>query len=150
MTDYNIRVLEPNDYFKGFLKLLERLTVVGNISYDSFTEYFYCQNQNTTTYVIEDTTECIVATGTLILEKKYTHNLSVVGHIEDIVVSKDHSGKGLGKILMNYLTKKAKDSNCYKVILNCKKDNIGFYNRCGYVEKEVEMVKYFDNKLSKM
>lgn len=150
MNNYNIRVLEPNDYFRGFLKLLERLTVVGDISYGRFTEYLNSQNKNTTTYVIEDTNQCLVATGTLILEKKYTHNLSVVGHIEDIVVSKDHSGKGLGKHLMTYLTRMAEDKQCYKVILNCKKDNISFYNKCGYVEKEVEMVKYFNDKRSKM
>ena len=146
MNNYTIRVLESNDYHKGFLQLLERLTIVGDISYDRFTRYLTNQNMNTTTYVIEeDIHKCLVATGTLLLEKKYTHNLSVVGHIEDIVVSKDYSGKGLGKHLMNYLTRVAEENRCYKVILNCNKDKIGFYNSCEYVEKEVEMVKYFND-----
>ena len=32
---------------------------------------------------------------------------------------------------------------CYKVILDCSSDNVQFYKRCGFTEKEVQMVVYF-------
>lgn len=37
----------------------------------------------------------------------------------------------------------AKEIGCYKVILDCSEGNVGFYERCGLVRKEVQMVKYF-------
>lgn len=30
---------------------------------------------------------------------------------------------------------------CYKVILDCSEDNVPFYQKCGLVKKEVQMVK---------
>ena len=47
--------------------------------------------------------------------------------------------KNFDKILTNY----AKDQGCYKVVLNCSKNNIDFYKKCNYQEKEVQMVRYF-------
>lgn len=31
---------------------------------------------------------------------------------------------------------------CYKVILDCSEDNVRFYERCGFVRKEVQMAAY--------
>ncbi|MEX0597254.1 MAG: GNAT family N-acetyltransferase, partial [Candidatus Paceibacterota bacterium] len=57
----------------------------------------------------------IVAIGTILIEKKIIHSFSNVGHIEDIVVSKQHRGNGIGKILIEYLIDYAKTRKCYKV-----------------------------------
>ena len=86
----------------------------------------------------------IVASGTLLIENKIIHGISKVGHIEDIVVDSKSRGLGLGKKIVSYLTNLAKENNCYKVILNCKEENCGFYEKCGYVRKETEMVQYFE------
>ena len=41
------------------------------------------------------------------------------------------------------LTKAAEVCGCYKVILDCSEENAGFYERCGYSRKEIQMAKYF-------
>lgn len=33
-------------------------------------------------------------------------------------------------------------SGCYKIVLNCVERNVGFYQRCGFSTKEVQMVLY--------
>ena len=142
---YQVSKLDKSDYHRGFLQLLEQLTTVGadSISYEQFCTQF--ESMTTDMYVIRDiSSDIIVDAGSLFIEKKFIHNLSSVGHIEDIVVDKDYRGLGLGKSIMDHLISVAKDNKCYKVILNCNKDNIEFYNKCGFKEKETEMVLYFD------
>ena len=68
-----------------------------------------------------------------------------MGHIEDIVVDVKHRKRGLGKMIIDYLTEYSKNKKCYKVILNCSQKNIGFYEKCGYKQKEVEMVHLHSN-----
>ena len=43
------------------------------------------------------------------------HHLGVVGHIEDIAVSKDQQGKKLGQHIIETLDGIAKSVGCYKV-----------------------------------
>ena len=38
------------------------------------------------------------------------------------------------------LTAYAKEQGCYKVILDCADDNAAFYSKCGFKQKEVQMV----------
>ncbi len=61
-------------------------------------------------------------------------------HIENVVVDKECRGKGAGKRMMEYLVAKANELDCYKILLNCGKDNIPFYEKCGFFDSgEVEM-----------
>ena len=55
------------------------------------------------------------------------HNARSVGHIEDVVVDKASRGCGYGKIIVRFLIAMAQQQNCYKVILDCSNENIGFY-----------------------
>lgn len=87
--------------------------------------------------------EEVVCSGTLLIEPKVIHNFSNAGHIEDVVVFKKHFRKGYGKLLLQFLTNKAKQEGCYKVILNCSLQNIPFYTKCGYHITNQEMAIYF-------
>lgn len=141
---YCIDKLSKSDYSCGFLELLEQLTVVNasDITYEQFCEQF--DSVNSEVYVIRDMNENkIIASGSILIEKKFIHKLSSVGHIEDIVVDKEFRSMGLGNQLVNYLSNVAKERGCYKVILNCSDKNVKFYNKCGFVIKEFEMAKYF-------
>ncbi len=143
---YQVSKLDKNDYHRGFLNLLEQLTTVDadKITFERFCEHY--DKMSSDVYVIRDiSSNRIVASGTLLLERKFIHNLSSVGHIEDIVVDKDYRGLGLGKSMINHLTNIAKKEGCYKVILNCNRNNIAFYKKCDFKEKEVEMVRYFED-----
>lgn len=141
---YTFDLLEKEDYYRGFLELLEQLTVVDakNISYEDFCKTF--DEMNAQTYVVRNiSTNKIVGTGSLLVEKKFIHKLSSVGHIEDIVIDSSVRGFGLGKQLIDHLVNLAKEKGCYKVILNCSDKNIKFYEKCGFVIKEFGMAKYF-------
>ncbi len=72
----------------------------------------------------------ILGTGTLLRQLNLSHGTRPYGHIENIVVDKKARGKGIGKIIVNHLIEKAEQKNCYKVILNCKKELIPFYKKC--------------------
>lgn len=46
--------------------------------------------------------------------------------------------------LIEELVQRAAALQCYKVILDCGEHNVPFYAKCGLVQKEVQMVRYFD------
>ncbi|MBW2978281.1 GNAT family N-acetyltransferase [Candidatus Woesearchaeota archaeon] len=82
----------------------------------------------------------IIGSGTLLIQKNLSHGGRPYGHIENIVVDINHRKKGIGKEIARHLIEKAKENNCYKVILDCKKENIPFYEKCGFNDTgEVEM-----------
>ena len=74
--------------------------------------------------VIDKKTDQLVAHGTVLVEKKYIHGGSSAAHIEDIVVSPDVRGGGMGKKLVLGLRDLAVKVGCYKVVLHCKEDKI--------------------------
>lgn len=52
--------------------------------------------------VIEDVNaKKIVTTGTLFLEKKFTHETGLVGHIEDVIVDSDYRKRKLGSMYVS-------------------------------------------------
>mmetsp|Transcript_3640 Transcript_3640/g.5415 ORF Transcript_3640/g.5415 Transcript_3640/m.5415 type:complete len:279 (+) Transcript_3640:74-910(+) len=119
-SSFNLREMEAEDLEKGYLKLLEQLTTVGNVDLKTAQKTFERRSlcQNMSTLVIEDTTEKkIVGTATL-FTLEYTSE-GVIGHIEDVVVDKNCRGQGLGKITIKGVLKWAKDKKCDKIILNC-------------------------------
>lgn len=139
------RNLKINDYNNNYLDLLNQLTDVNKdeISFNEF-KLFLDNLDNSHIIKVIELNNKIVASGTLLIENKIIHKFGKVGHIEDIVVDENERGLGLGKKIIDHLTKLAKDAGCYKSILNCNESNIKFYEKCGYNKKEVEMVKYFN------
>ena len=51
-------------------------------------------------------------------------------------------GKKLGVKMMEALQRIGRQVGCYKVILDCSEDNVSFYTRCGFKQKEVQMAAY--------
>jgi glucosamine-phosphate N-acetyltransferase len=72
-----------------------------------------------------------VAIASIIISEKLIRNGGIAGMIEDVAVKKDEHGKGYGKVIINHLKKIAKKHKCYKAILACSDNNIGFYIKCG-------------------
>ncbi|CAG9326817.1 unnamed protein product [Blepharisma stoltei] len=144
-----IRRLEIGDYNKGFCELLSNLTVVGNLTEETFQGIFNRINSKPNEYfiiVFEDrVSEKLLAHGTLLVEEKFIHAGGKVGHIEDIVVAKGCQGRGLGKQLVTLLIDLSKELGCYKVILDCKEELKGFYESCGMEQRSIEMAKYHNS-----
>ena len=138
-----VRRLESGDHAKGFLKLLAVLTTVGDVTAVDFVNRVRdIKSGPEYVYVVEEA-GTIIATGTLVVERKFARTCGVVGHIEDIAVLESAQGRGLGKVIIHALSRVAERMGCYKVILDCAEKNVAFYEKCGLVQKEIQMVKYF-------
>eukprot|EP00249_Psilotum_nudum_P007416 c20542_g1_i1 orf=127-594(+) len=145
---FPLRQLQASDYGKGYLQLLRQLTAVGDVTEEAFGERLEEIQKLGGDFqfvaVIEDVARGqIVATGTLLVERKFVRQCGKVGHIEDVVVDQCVRGRHLGQRIIDFLTNYAKLAGCYKVILDCREDNTGFYEKCGYFRKEIQMAKYF-------
>ena len=137
------RLLQLDDYYKGFLQLLEQLTTVdaNNISFEEFKNQY--NKMQSTVYVIYDTqNDTIIGTGSLLIEHKFIHKLGSVGHIEDIVIDKNYRNNGLGKKIIDTLINIAKNNGCYKVILDCDIKNTTYYEHIGFLNKGNYMAIY--------
>lgn len=140
--DIKFRDLEKTDYDKHYFNLLSQLTVCDVILRENFDYFVDNLNDNHKILVLENNNN-ILASGTLFIEQKIIRNFGKVGHIEDIVVDKTLNGLGIGKKIISELKNHAKNQGCYKVILDCRNDIMQFYEKCGFVKKENQMVFYF-------
>ncbi|KAG0226795.1 acyl-CoA N-acyltransferase [Mortierella sp. GBAus27b] len=147
---YLMRPLESTDYHKGFYDCLAGLTVVGEVSEQSFLQTFETMLRCQTVYhvvVIEDLQQSrIVATGTLIVEQKFLRGCAKAGHIEDIVVHDSQRGKKFGIRLIDQLRYLGGQVGCYKLLLTCSETNEPFYEKSGFQRKDLHMAQYLNNQ----
>jgi len=142
---YTIDKLNKSDYYRGYLDVLEQLTDVekDKINYKDFCKrYDEMNNRNINVYVIRSEKK-IIGTASLIIEPKFIHNLGSVAHIEDVVIDINYRGNGLGKKIIDHIVNIARERNCYKIILDCSSNNVGFYKKCGFNDKNIGMSLYF-------
>ena len=134
MEDIIFRELEPNDYYRGYVELMRANFSNYNyeVTYDNFGQYLIETQYSVKILVIyNQMTDKIIGAGTLFIVPKI-HNFPV-GQIEDIVVDKDYRGLHLGKRIIEKLVMiGSNDYHCYKIILNCLDEKIGFYEKCGF------------------
>lgn len=131
-----------------YLLLLSELTV----TYDLQDELFYENLEKITdigsiiiAYVSypHESDFKIVGTGTIIMEPKIIRGGKKVGHIEDIVVTKEMRGKGISQKILDLLKLIARENNCYKVILDCSEEVKEVYIKNGFEIKGIQMAEYF-------
>ncbi|KAJ4824286.1 Glucosamine-phosphate N-acetyltransferase-like protein [Turnera subulata] len=144
---FQVRKLEISDKSKGFIELLQQLSICDSVSDKRFAERFEAISSYGDDHLVcvieDDVSGKIIATGSVFIEKKFLRNCGKVGHIEDVVVDSCARGMQLGKKIIEFLTNHAYSMGCYKVILDCSNENKAFYEKCGYKQKEIQMVKYF-------
>ena len=90
-------------------------------------------------YYVADQGGLVVGVASLIVINKLIRGGNRVGLIEDVAVSRHAGSRGVGTMLIEKLKELAIEKKCYKTILNCSEDNIGFYEKCGFYQKEVQM-----------
>lgn len=91
------------------------------------------------TYRVIKVNGVIQGSATLITISKILRTGSRMGLIEDVAISEDTRGLGLGKLLIEDLFEIAVEKGCYKTVLNCSDDNIKFYEKCGMYLAENQM-----------
>lgn len=145
--NYRVRKLEISDKGKGFIELLQQLSVCDSVSdkefEDRFGELSGLGDDHVIGVIEDEVSGKIIATGSVFIEKKFLRNCGKVGHIEDVVVDSSARGKQLGKKIVQFLTEHARSAGCYKVILDCSVENKPFYEKCGFQQKSVQMSMYF-------
>jgi glucosamine-phosphate N-acetyltransferase len=132
-----IRELKYED-FQDYVDLLSQLTVVGEVSEEKFREFVEEQGSKQKTLVLEIDGK-IRGCLTILIETKIARSHSKVMHIEDVVTHSDWRGKGISRKLIDKSKEIAKELGCYKIILNCSEENLGFYEHLGFTKKEFGM-----------
>jgi glucosamine-phosphate N-acetyltransferase len=136
----NIRELNENDY-EQYLQLIIQFkkTFFNKIQFITLLNLI----KKTSEIWIIELNNKIIATGTIIFEYKFIHDISMCAHIEDICVDEKFIGQNYGKKIVEHLIKQSENKGCYKVILDCDEKLYNFYNKCGLEKKNIQMCKYF-------
>ena len=82
--------------------------------------------------VVAEIDGSVIGTASLLVERKFRHGGSAVGHIEDVAVEYSQQDKGVGMALIKHLIAIGRREGCYKVVLDCAAKNIPFYIKCGF------------------
>ena len=145
-----MRPLCRNDFKKNYIELLSQLTHVGETTEEQFCKRFDSMKECKDVYyvlVMEDIiTSKIIASGSLIIENHLSADLKTVQHgrIEDIVVSRTHRKRQLGKLLLESIVLLAKHIRCNRISLECKDPLVKFYTQF-YFEPQTEQ-RYLSNR----
>ncbi|HEY8110864.1 MAG TPA: GNAT family N-acetyltransferase [Candidatus Nitrosotenuis sp.] len=133
MTDIIIRKIEERDLNDGFLESLDSLKTASNLGKEKARAILkkIAANPNHVIFVAVLNNKIIGST-TLLIEQKFIHDGGLVGHIEDVVVTKEQEGKGIGFKIMQAALEYAKSQGCYKTILDCDDKVKPFYERLGF------------------
>ena len=143
---YTIRILSRYEYSwittENIHNLFSQLTDSTLLTQKEF-ETWYKEIHKSPYFVLFGitTNNTLVGIGSLWIEKKYYKGKS--GHIEDIIIDKNHQNQGLGKKLITFITNVAKERGCYKVQLHCKPELQGFYEKLDFKNDTCSMQLYF-------
>ena len=140
MSEIKIRDIFESDIDNGFLESLDSLRNASDLNKDTAKEILkkIIGNPDQIIHVAEVDGK-VVGSTTLLIEQKFIHKGGKVGHIKDVVVSKEFEGRGIGIKLVTSLLEVAKTENCYKTILDCKDELIPFYERIGFKQESNQM-----------
>lgn len=133
MSDITIRKIEESDLDNGFLASLDNLKTASSLSNEKARAILkkITGNPNNVIFVAVLDNK-VVGSTVLIIEQKFIHDGGLVGHIEDVVVAKEHEGRGIGFKIMQAALEYAKNQGCYKTILDCDDKVRPFYERLGF------------------
>lgn len=136
-----IKLLEENDNIFSYLECVQDLNSynVSVSTVEQIKEILGSRPSNILTFVGVLSDGSIVATATILVEKKLRYN-SLCFHIEDVGVHPSHRNNGYGMKIVQYCIDVAKSNNAYKIKLNCSADLIRFYEKLGFVRDNSGMV----------
>ena len=137
-----IRNIHYNDFDKNLIQLYNQLSYCSIIDKNIFKFFLEKLNDEHNIFVVEYNNK-IIAAITYFIETKIIRDMGKVLHIEDLVVDKEYRNKHLGKKLIEKTIEIGKKNNCYKIILNCSKDYINYYEKFGFKLKNNQMAIYF-------
>ena len=142
-VNFVVREIGQSDLKSGFFDTLSNLTQVGRIANENYrAEKILSVIKSyplSSIFVAVKEDRQVIGSITLLIEQKFIHDGGRVGHIEDVVTKKEYEGMGIGKALVLKALDFAKKNKCYKVILDCSRNNAEFYKKMGFKEHELSM-----------
>jgi len=105
----------------------------------AISQWWKIQSDNNIQYIVATIDDNVVGVSSLITINKLIRSGNRVALIEDVAVDEKYIGYGVGKEMIEYLKELALTKKCYKTILNCSDENIGFYEKCGFYRSENQM-----------
>ena len=118
-----------------------------NLSIEKYESYLSeMVPHNYTQIAVFENETCLGLTGCWSATKLWTGKYL---EIDNFVVNPNYRSKGIGKLLTDYVEKKALELNCSSIVLDAFTGNFGahrFYYNQGYVPKGFHFVKILDEK----
>ena len=127
-----IRQLQSSD----IKQVIDLWTSSFSRTFDNPVNNNYLNDSNSITFVMSDN-KAILGVASLHIIEKLTRKL---GLIEDVAVSKNNRGLGIGKKLVEKLIQTGKEKKCDKIVLSSSEKNSEFYEKMGFQKKELTMV----------
>jgi len=138
---FGIRELRAADLGNGFVETLGNLSDTGGLTPAGARKILSTMKRTPLYHVLVavGTDGRVVGTTTLVVEQKFIHGGGLVGHIEDVAVRKGYEGRGVGGSLVRAAVEMAEGLACYKCILDCSDQLVGFYEKLGFRRHDVGM-----------
>lgn len=147
-SEFHLRPLASDDFLRAHFALLSTLSQSPALAPSAYANLFNALKASGIYYIlvlVDKATDELVMSGTLLLERKFSHGGGLSGHIEDIIVSERLQGRGLGQILVRGLRELAANLGAYKVILDCQERMVPFYEKCGFAIRGRQMAHYVES-----
>jgi glucosamine-phosphate N-acetyltransferase len=147
--DVIIREIEDKDIDIGFLDVLSNL-VPAEIKDREYAKSILRKIRSNSLHKIviaeDNANGKIAGATTLLIEPKFINKGMKVGYIEDVVVSREYEGLGIGSKLVTHATDHANlIEGCKKILLYCSKRIQPFYEKLGYRAAEDTIVMKFES-----
>jgi ribosomal protein S18 acetylase RimI-like enzyme len=129
----HIRPIQDEDFYNGYMEVINTFTRNPlDITFNDFEKHLRnALNQNAIILVAVADNGQIVGTVKVLIEYKLHNNLSKMAHIEDVAVHQNYRQQHIGT---NLITKALEyTTDCYKVVLSCKKELVPFYEQHHFV-----------------
>lgn len=140
MSEIIVRKIIESDLDNGFLESLDSLRKTSDIDRVKAGEILQKISKNPEHVIfVAIQNGKVIGSTTLLIEQKFIHDGGKVGHIEDVVVSKQFQSKGVGAIIIRAVLEYSKNQGCYKTILDCDDEVMPFYEKLGFVRHSHEM-----------
>lgn len=141
-----IRELAESDFSdsSGFVETMANMSDISNLDFEQLKEIWHkALSQGAHFFVAVsqegESKDQIISTVKFLVEPKFFHGGRAAGHIEDVVTRQGFEGQGLARALLAEAVDTARRENCYKVILDCKKSLVPFYQKSKFAEHDVCM-----------
>lgn len=140
MPDILIREIEGRDLQNGFLESLDSLRKASDLDLSDAEKILAGISSNPDHKIfVAEAAGRIVGSTTLLIERKFIHRGGKVGHIEDVAVTRGLQGNKIGERLVRFSLDYARNQGCYKTVLDCLDDVLGFYERLGFSRTAIGM-----------